>query len=99
MSHWQAEPKTNFKTANHEELKTWWKSFGDARLDHLMNQALAGNLDVKIALARIDQARAERSGTRAELFPAVNVRTGAQRQENPMPGFAPGIKYNMFELG
>ena len=97
--HWQAEPKTNFKTANHQELKTWWKSFGDARLDHLMNQALAGNLDVKIALARIDQARAERSGTRAELFPAVNVRTGAQRQENPMPGFAPGIKYNMFELG
>jgi outer membrane protein TolC len=80
-------------------LKTWWKSFGDVRLDTLMNQALAGNLDVKIALARIDQARAERRGTRAELFPTVSVTTGAQRQENPMPGLAPGIKYNMFELG
>ncbi len=61
--------------------------------------ALAGNLDIKIALARIDQARAERRGTRAELFPTVNITTGAQRQENPFPGLAPGIKYNMFELG
>ena len=97
--HWQAETKGHFKQANPDELKTWWKSFGDALLNNLMNQALTGNLDVKIALARIDQARAERRSTRAELFPTVNIKTGAQHQENPMPGLAPGIKYNMFELG
>ncbi len=45
-----------------------------------MDKALADNLDVKMALARIDQARAERRGTRAELFPTVNVTAGAQRQ-------------------
>lgn len=98
-SHWQAEPAANLKPANPEQLKTWWKSFGDTKLDRLMNQALAGNLDIKIALARIDQARAERRATRAELFPTVNITTGAQRQDNPFPGLAPGIKYNMFELG
>ena len=98
-SHWQAESSADLKQANAEDLRNWWKSFGDAQLNRLMDKALAGNLDIKIALTRIDQARAERSGTRAELFPTVNIKTGAQRNENPFPGLAPGIKYNMFELG
>ena len=108
-SHWQAGqvPETGLKPvlspaeapAGPEALKNWWKSFGDAHLNHLMAQALAGNLDIKIALTRIDQARAERKSTRAELFPTVNVKTDAQRQDNPFPGLAPGIRYNMFELG
>jgi len=97
--HWQAAPATNLQPATPEKLKTWWKNFGDTELDHLMDQALAGNLDIKIALARIDQARAERRGTRAELFPTVNLTTGAQRQNNPFPGFAPDIKFNLFEVG
>lgn len=96
---WQAAPAADLQQANPETLKTWWKSFGDAQLDRLMERALAGNLDIKIALARIDQARAERRGTRAELFPTVNVTTGAQRQSNPFPGFAPDIKFNLFEMG
>ena len=98
-SQWQAEPVANSQQVNPEELKNWWKNFGDTELNRLMDQALAGNLDIKIAVARIDQARAERRGTRAELFPSVNITTGAQRQDNPFPGLAPGIKYNMFELG
>jgi NodT family efflux transporter outer membrane factor (OMF) lipoprotein len=87
------------KTAGAKTLKRWWQSFGDPELDRLMEQALAGNLDIKIALARIDQARAERRGTRAELFPKVDIAAGAQRNENPFPGFAPGIRFNLFELG
>ncbi len=108
-NHWQAGqvPEAGLKPAlspaerpaSPEDLKNWWKSFGDTRLDRLMDQALAGNLDIKIALVRIDQARAERSSTRAELFPTVNVTAGAQRQDNPFPGLAPGIRYNLFELG
>jgi NodT family efflux transporter outer membrane factor (OMF) lipoprotein len=99
--YWQADKDANTELAaiDKEALKNWWQSFDDPKLNQLMDQALAGNLDLKIALARIDQARAERRGTRAELFPTVNVKAGAQRQENPMPGFAPGIRYNMFELG
>lgn len=96
--HWQAAANA-LQTKNIEDLKSWWKSFGDAELNKLMEQALASNLDVKIALARIDQARAERRGTRAELLPTVNAISGVQRQNNPFPGLAPGIKYNMFELG
>lgn len=100
-SHWQAEKTAavGLKPVAPEDLKNWWKSFGDVMLNQLMDAALKGNLDIKIALTRIDQARAERRGTRAELFPTVNVKAGAQRQENPLPGLAPGIHYNMFDLG
>ncbi|OAI16629.1 transporter [Methylomonas koyamae] len=101
-AHWQAgQSSQNLfeEPVDPEALKTWWKSFGDAGLDTLMDKALAGNLDVKIALTRIDQARAERRGTRAELFPSVDATAGAQRQSNPLPGLAPGIKYNLFEVG
>jgi NodT family efflux transporter outer membrane factor (OMF) lipoprotein len=100
---WQAgelkPSKTGATVVDAEALKRWWQSFGDAQLNSLMEQALAGNLDIKIALARVDQARAERRGTRAELFPKVDVAAGAQRNDNPFPGFAPGIKFNLFELG
>lgn len=54
-----------------------------------MKQALGGNLDLKMALARIDQARAERRGTRAELFPTVDAAAGAQRADNPFPALRP----------
>jgi NodT family efflux transporter outer membrane factor (OMF) lipoprotein len=98
---WQAgkEATADLKPIDPETLKTWWKSFDDARLSRLMEQALGGNLDLKMALARIDQARAERRGTRAELFPTVDAAAGAQRADNPFPGLAPGIRYNLFELG
>lgn len=98
---WQAGRETNaeLKAIDPQALKNWWKSFGDSGLDRLMAQALAGNLDLKIALTRIDQARAERSGTRAELFPKVNVAAGAARYENPAPGLVPGTRFDFFQLG
>lgn len=98
---WQAEKAASaeLKPIDSTILKTWWKAFGDVRLDHLIDLTLRGSLDLKMALARIDQARAERRGTRAELFPKVDVSAGVQHQENPFPGLAPDIRYNLFELG
>ena len=64
--HWQAKKKAavGLQPVSPQDLKNWWKNFADARLDQLMEQALTGNLDLKIALTRIEQARAERRGTR-----------------------------------
>ena len=100
-AHWQAgqDASAELKAVDPQMLKDWWKSFDDTGLDRLMKQALAGNLDLKIALTRIDQARAERSGTRAELFPKVNLGIGAARYENPLPGLVPGTRFNFFQLG
>lgn len=102
QNRWQAEqePSDDLKSIDPETLKTWWKSFGDAELDRLMTQALSGNLDVKISLTRIDQARAQRRGTRAELFPEVYASAHAGRFDNPLPGIVPtSTRFNLFELG
>ena len=37
----------------------WWEVFGDQNLQQLLNTALAQNRDVKIAAARVLQARAQ----------------------------------------
>ncbi|TRW90317.1 efflux transporter outer membrane subunit [Candidatus Methylobacter oryzae] len=98
---WQAEQGNglDLKPISPEKLKSWWRSFGDARLNRLMDLALAGNLDLKIALARVDQARADRRSIRAELFPQVGVKAGAQRNLNLSPIYSRGLSFNIFELG
>jgi NodT family efflux transporter outer membrane factor (OMF) lipoprotein len=96
---WLADKEQGLKPIDPETLKNWWKSFGDARLDRLMERALSDNLDLKIAMTRIEQARAQRRAARAELFPRVDAKVGGQRNDNPLPGLAPGIRYNLFELG
>ncbi|MDD5411692.1 MAG: efflux transporter outer membrane subunit [Methylobacter sp.] len=99
--HWQAEKGASLglKPVTPEKLKTWWKNFGDSRLDRLMEQALTGNLDLKIALTRIDQARADRRSIRAELFPQIDITAGGQRHQNLSPIYARGVRFNLFELG
>lgn len=97
---WQAEKNAvGLKPVERERLKNWWHKFNDPQLGSLISQALGGNLDLKIAFTRINQARADRRFARAELFPAVNIGLGGQRQDNPFPGFARGLRFNLFEMG
>jgi NodT family efflux transporter outer membrane factor (OMF) lipoprotein len=51
----------------------WWKAFGDPILDELVDRALAGNLDIAQAEARIRQARADLRVARAGFFPSVEA--------------------------
>ena len=41
----------------------WWKTFNDGRLDQLVEQALANNIDIAVASVRVAEARA-RNGHR-----------------------------------
>src|SRR5258708_1722865 len=52
---------------------TWWKTFGDPELDSLVQRALASNLDVRIAVARVREARALFRDTRLNLLPRVTT--------------------------
>ncbi len=93
---WLEAPKDS---AAAESLPDWRSALRDDELTRLMTKALADNFDLRLALARVEQARAERGGARSRLMPTLDASGGAQRQNNPFPGLAPGIKYNMFELG
>lgn len=58
----------------------WWKVFGDAQLDALEEQAMAGNHDVQAAAARLKQARAMLRGSRSALLPSIDAGFGPTRQ-------------------
>ncbi|HUG25343.1 efflux transporter outer membrane subunit [Piscinibacter sp.] len=55
----------------------WWQGFGDPALDALVAQALARNLDVAAAAARVDEARALLRSVEAARSPSVAAQAGA----------------------
>ncbi|MEI9987850.1 MAG: efflux transporter outer membrane subunit [Aliidongia sp.] len=59
----------------------WWKSFGDPALDQLIDGALANNKTLQIAAARVEEARANRRGTIANLMPDITA-TGSSTRGN-----------------
>jgi NodT family efflux transporter outer membrane factor (OMF) lipoprotein len=54
--------------------------FQDPQLDKLVQEATAANLDLRLALARVREARAESGVTRSALFPSVNASGDYSRQ-------------------
>jgi NodT family efflux transporter outer membrane factor (OMF) lipoprotein len=63
-------------------LDRWWTGFNDPVLTGIVERALAQNLDLEAALARVLQARAAAQGAGARLLPAgqVDSRVSPQRQ-------------------
>lgn len=47
----------------------WWRRFNDDTLNALVEEALANNLDLEQALARVEQARAQLGTARSDLAP------------------------------
>jgi NodT family efflux transporter outer membrane factor (OMF) lipoprotein len=57
----------------------WWTQFNDPELDRLIARAVAGNLDLATARARIAGARAQEREARSALLPTLGARAGANR--------------------
>ncbi|WP_437881417.1 efflux transporter outer membrane subunit [Pseudomonas sp. LRF_L74] len=57
----------------------WWKAFGDAQLDSLVEQALAKNNDLGTALLNIRRAQLQASLARAEQWPTASASSSAGR--------------------
>jgi multidrug efflux system outer membrane protein len=57
----------------------WWRIYGDAALDRLIEEALANNTDVLVAAARVDEARALLGEARSALRPEVGANASAGR--------------------
>ena len=68
----------------------WWRGFGDPELDALIDKALAGNLDVARAVARVAQARALFTDARLDRFPRVTSEATYQASREQLPGFSSG---------
>jgi outer membrane protein, multidrug efflux system len=59
--------------ARSEDLARWWSTFNDPLLDSLVDRAVRSNLDLRLAEARIREARATRVVTAAGAWPTVDV--------------------------
>lgn len=73
-----SEARDDFAAADPSALRAWWRAFDDPLLDRLVDGALAGNPDLNIALARLRQARAERTQIAADAGPTVSAAGTAQ---------------------
>lgn len=58
----------------------WWRGFGDAALNGLIERALAGNPSLKVAQARLARAQAAALGAQAADGPQVNGSLDITRQ-------------------
>jgi multidrug efflux system outer membrane protein len=80
---------------------TWWDLFGDPQLKSLITIALQENRDLKVALARVDEARALLGVVRPDQFPRVDISGAASRTglSNSIVSGVPGLSpRNEFSL-
>ncbi len=60
----------------------WWKVFEDPVLDVLEQQALTYNQDLRAAMARVDEARADVNLARADQMPSLSANFQSGREGN-----------------
>ena len=84
----------------------WWKRLDDPVLDSLVADAVAHNLDLAQAEARLREARANSDAARGRTLPQVNATGSATEQQvsangqlpvNNIPGFS--RRYSLFDGG
>lgn len=79
-SGWKTEPGWQLANpADDVPKKEWWKAFGDTQLDELEANCLKDNPNLKVAVARLDQALAQSSAHGAALLPTLVLNGGAAR--------------------
>lgn len=69
----------------------WWRLYQDPVLDDLVADALAANTDVRVAVARIEKARASLRGSRSDRLPQTDISAsgtyGRVSEAQVLPGF------------
>src|SRR3989454_11840959 len=70
----------------------WWDAFQDEVLRDLIQTALKQNYDVRIAAARILEARAQLGITRADQLPSVDAGASAVNERIPQSVRIPSIE-------
>src|SRR5271166_916561 len=78
-AHWSG-PLAGGETNSAAATAAWWKNFHDVELDSLIERAVQSNLDLRIAQARVREARAHYRMTSADFWPSVDASGSYARQ-------------------
>jgi outer membrane protein, multidrug efflux system len=77
---WQPDAPWHAAVPNDDALKgAWWLLFQDDTLNTLVERALGGNQDLRVAAAHLDQARAQVTVASSDLYPGVQLTADAAR--------------------
>ena len=82
----------------------WWTVFKDGELNRLETLAVAGNNDLRAALARVEQGSAALRASAAAYSPTVTLNPAAQRERTsgnpptPVPIKIPSAQINSFNV-
>ena len=83
---------SNAATVTTDAELNWWRMYRDPVLDGLVADALAANTDLRVAVARLDTARASLRGARSDREPQVNAGASGtyarSSQLQSLPGLA-----------
>lgn len=71
-------------------LERWWSNFSDPTLNTLVADAVRSNVDLRGAIARVNQARAIRQERFLDLFPTVTSDLIYTKTQTPTQTFAGG---------
>jgi NodT family efflux transporter outer membrane factor (OMF) lipoprotein len=84
---WTVAPARGTSTKQ-PETDEWWSLFQDPEINSLIERAVGRNLDLKLALERVQEARAARGIARSGFFPTLDADVSATRLRG---GFNQGV--------
>jgi multidrug efflux system outer membrane protein len=82
----------------------WWELFKDPVLQQLSREALANNYDLRVAAARVEEARAQIGVARSFLYPQLSANAGGtaeqvSRRTDPSQSVGASRSYQNWLLG
>ncbi len=94
-ANWVNASAANAQAVSDQELRSWWTKFNDPQLTSLIERARAANLDLRMAAARVRQARASKGIAFAALGPTVDASGSYTRSRNATTG----VKADLYQAG
>jgi len=87
------QPAEDGLVAGDADVSEWWRLFQDDMLTDLIERAMKGNYDLRLATLRIREARATRSIAAGELLPSLTGQGSYRRSQASGQGLlAGGVK-------
>ena len=93
------------KSAPPLQPDAWWTLFGDSTLDALMHRASRNNFDVRLAVARVAQYKAQYGVVQSDLYPDIGgmaqyTRNRTPKEDYVVAGFSlGGTPYDSWKSG
>lgn len=80
---------TTAAPAENQPRGQWWKAFGDAELNTLVERAAERNTNIQLAASRLAQARALLQNADADRMPQLGINAGVNRGTSPYASTLP----------